>query len=197
MGSRLLLLLLLLLLLPPLAVVLAAGGAGAGPVVTGHVGIGLPRAQAGALEESGDLGTALGASVGWRFDEFVQWDAVEFGYVSAPQQDAFGSTPANQLALGTAVRLGIFRDSARLHPYASFGFGGSRTSWEIIGFPDVDEWGFEWSAGGGFLYNFTPTMAAGLRYRYRGATLDSLPGAPQQEVDVRVHAIEVELSFGH
>ena len=195
MGSRLLLSLLLLLLLP-LAVVLAAGAAGAGPIVAGHVGVGLPRAQAGALEESGDLGVALGASLGWRFDEFVQWDAVEFGYLSAPQQDAFGSYTASQLAVGTGLRLGVFRDSARLHPYMSFGFGGSRTSWEIIGFPDVAQWGFEWSAGAGFLFDLTPTMAAGLRYRYRGATLDSLPGAPQQDVDVRVHAIEVELSFG-
>ena len=168
----------------------------AGPVVTGHVGIGLPRAQAGALEESGDLGTALGASVGWRFDEYLQWDAVEFGYLNAAQGDAPGSATASQLAVGTALRLGFFRDSTRFHPYASAGFGGSRTAWEIIGFPDVAQWAFEWNAGAGFLYNFTSTMAAGLRYRYRGATLDSLPGAPPQEVDVRVHAIEVELSFG-
>ncbi len=168
----------------------------AGLVGTASVGVVMPNLEAGGVEEAGDSGYIFGGSIGWRFGGIVQWDTVETAYMSANQNDILGQYTTNNYSIGSGLRIGSFGGESRFHPYASFGVAGSRTDLEVGGFTAVAEWGFEWNAGAGLLFDLTDQMAVGARYRYRSSSIPSFLSLPGGDVNVNLHTIAVEFLFG-
>jgi hypothetical protein len=168
----------------------------AGLVGSASVGVVMPNLEAGGVEEAGDSGYIFGGSLGWRFGNVVQWDTIEAFYMSANQSDNLGQYTANNYSIGSGLRIGSFGKESRFHPYASFGVAGSRTDFEAGGFTLAAEWGFEWNAGVGLLFDLTDQTAAGVRYRYRSTSIPSFLGLPGLDVNVNLHTIAVEFAFG-
>jgi len=171
--------------------------ASAGMVTSVGIGVAMPSLEVNNFEEAGDSGFDIGGSIGFRFSDMVQWDTLEFHYLSADQNDGFGAYEANNLAVGTGFRVGSFGGESRLHPYASFGIGGSRTTIEGAGVY-AWQWGFEWNAGVGLLYDISDQMALGVRYRYRSTSIDYIFGVVLlDDVSVNIHTIGLEFAFGN
>ncbi len=168
----------------------------AGLVGTASAGVVMPNLEASSVEEAGDSGYAFGGSIGWRFGGIVQWDTVEAAYMSANQNDNLGQYTANNYSIGSGLRIGGFGGESRLHPYASFGVAASRTDLDVGGLTAVAEWGFEWNAGVGLLFDLTDEMAVGARYRYRSTSIPSFLSLPGRDVNVNLHTIAVEFVFG-
>jgi hypothetical protein len=171
-------------------------GALAGLVASGSAGVVMPNLEAGSIEEAGDAGYVFGGSLGWRFGGIVQWDTVEAFYMSANQNDTLGQYTTNNYSIGSGLRIGSFGGESRFHPFLSFGVAGSRTDLEVAGLTEVAEWGFEWNAGAGLLFDITDSMAVGARYRYRSSAIPSFLGLPGADVNVNLHTIAVEFVFG-
>ena len=173
-----------------------APNAFAGFVSAASFGVVMPSLEAGNLEEAGDAGYVLGASLGWRFGDIFQWDVVDLYYMSADQDDGLGIYTASNYSAGTGIRLGSFGDS-RLQPYVSFGIAASRTDLEVSGLTSSADWGFEWNAGAGLLFSLSDSLALGVRYRYRSSSIPSVLGIPLNDVNVNLHTIAAEVSFGN
>ena len=168
----------------------------AGLVATASAGAVIPNLSAGSVEEAGDAGYVFGASLGWRFGDYVQWDTVEASYMSANQNDALlGQYKTDNHSIGSGFRIGSFGDGSRFHPFVSFGVAGSRTDLNVSGFPAVAEWGFEWNAGAGLIFDLTDQIAVGARYRYRSTSIPSFLSLPSG--DVNLHTVAVEFVFGN
>ena len=179
-----------------LLVVLIVPRAFGGFVATVNVGAAIPSLEVGDVEETGDSGFDIGGSIGFRLSDVVQWDAVELHYMSADQNDSFGSYEASNLVLGTGFRVGMFSHSSRLHPYVSFGVGGSQVTIEGSGLY-ARQWGFEWNVGAGLLLNVTEQTALGFRYRYRRTSTDDLLGLSiLDNVNVNIQTMGIEFAFG-
>ena len=169
----------------------------AGLVATASAGAVIPNLSAGSVEEAGDAGYVFGASLGWRFGDYVQWDTVEASYMSANQNDDLGQYTTDNYSIGSGFRIGSFGDGSRFHPFVSFGVAGSRTDLNVSGLTAVAEWGFEWNAGAGLIFDLTDQMALGARYRYRSTSIPSILGVPVNDIDVNLHTVAVEFVFGN
>ena len=169
----------------------------AGLVATASAGAVMPNLSAGSFEGTGDAGYVFGASLGWRFGDYVQWDTVEASYMSANQNDDLGQYTADNYSIGSGFRIGSFGDGSRFHPFVSFGVAGSRTDLNVSGLTAVAEWGFEWNAGAGLIFDLTDQMAVGARYRYRSTSIPSFLGLPSGDVNVNLHTVAVEIVFGN
>ena len=167
----------------------------AGLVATASAGAVIPNLSAGSVEEAGDAGYVFGASLGWRFGDYVQWDTVEASYMSANQNDDLGQYTTDNYSIGSGFRIGSFGDGSRFHPFVSFGVAGSRTDLNVSGLTAVAEWGFEWNAGAGLIFDLTDQMAVGARYRYRSTSIPSFLSLPSG--DVNLHTVAVEIVFGN
>ena len=168
----------------------------AGVVGTGSVGVAIPSLQIGDIEEGGDAGYMVGGSVGFRFSKWIQWDVLETYYMSADQHDQYESYmyTGSNWTVGSGFRFGQFSQDSRFHPYASIGLAGSRTNIES-GYSYTWQWGFEWNAGVGFLYDFGEETALGIRYRYRSTRISSLLGYPVN-LNVNIHTVGIEFAWG-
>lgn len=165
----------------------------AGLVGSLSVGTAIPNIEQLGVEYDGDAGYMIGGSIGWRFGNFVQWDWVETYYMSS--ENAGYTT--NNVAIGTGVRIGSFGEDSRFHPYVSFGIGASETSEGDLFNIGARQWGFEWNAGLGVLYNFSDRTALGLRYRYRSTSISSNNAFSFLPLDVNIHTIGAEIVWGH
>ena len=165
----------------------------AGLVATASAGAVMPNLSAGSFEGTGDAGYVFGASLGWRFGDYVQWDTVEASYMSANQNDDLGQYTADNYSIGSGFRIGSFGDGSRFHPFVSFGVAGSRT--HLDGIALLTEWNFEWNAGAGLIFDLTDQMAVGARYRYRSTSIPSFLSLPSG--DVNLHTVAVEFVFGN
>jgi len=169
--------------------VFSSSAALAGLVATASIGTAIPSVEQGGVQFDGDAGFNLGASLGIRIGDMIQWDAIEVNYMSSDQVDnLFGNYTAKDTTIGTGVRVGLFGGNSRFHPYASIGIGGTRID-------VVDQWGFEWNVGGGILFDLTDSLAVGVRYRYRGAKIDS-SGISGSDLDVNTQTVAFEVVFG-
>ncbi len=178
-------------------VVSSSSNALAGLVGSVSVGAALPSVELLGVESGGDAGYMLGGSIGWRFGNLIQWDWVETYYMSGEQTDVSGSYTANNFSFGTGVRIGIFGDDSRFHPYASFGIAASETSTGELFNRYNWQWGFEWNAGVGFLVNITDRFAVGGRYRYRSTSISSDNAFSTNPLDINIHTIGGEIVWGH
>ncbi len=168
----------------------------AGLVATASAGAVMPNLSAGSFEGTGDAGYVFGASLGWRFGDYVQWDTVEASYMSANQKDALlGQYKTDNHSIGSGFRIGSFGDGSRFHPFVSFGVAGSRT--DLDGIAQLAEWNFEWNAGAGLIFDLTDQIAVGARYRYRSTSIPSILGVPVNDVNVNLHTVAVEFVFGN
>ena len=178
-------------------VVSSSSNALAGLVGSVSVGAALPSVEELGAESGGDAGYMLGGSIGWRFGNLIQWDWVETYYMSGEQTGVSGPFTANNVSLGTGVRIGSFGDDFRFHPYASFGIAASETSTGNLFSRDNWQWGFEWNAGIGFLYNVSDRFAIGARYRYRSTSISRNNALSLNPLDINIHTIGAEIMWGH
>ena len=177
--------------------VFSSSAALAGLVATASIGAAIPSLEQFDTTLDGDSGYSIGGSLGMRFGDMIQWDTAELSYQSADQNDIFlGQYTSSALTIGTGIRLGMFGDDSKFHPYVSFGLGGSRDNFESGGLDVITEWGFEWNAGGGILFDVTDSVSVGARYRYRSNSFDEAFGVPISEVTIGVHNISFEIAFG-
>lgn len=167
-----------------------------GVVGTGSVGVALPSLESGNSEEGGDAGYMVGGSIGWRFSGWVQWDILETYYMSADQHDSYEGYmyTGSNWTIGSGLRFGRFTADSRFHPYVSGGVAGSRTTIES-GSVYIWQWGFEWNAGVGFLYDVGESTGLGIRYRYRSTDIPSILGYPV-DLNVNIHTVAVEFVWG-
>ena len=166
-------------------------------IATASIGAAIPSLEQFDTTIDGDSGYSIGGSLGMRFGDMIQCDTAELSYQSADQNDIFlGQYTSSALTIGTGIRLGMFGDGSKFHPYVSFGLGGSRDNFEAGGVDVITEWGFEWNAGGGVLFDVTDSVSVGARYRYRSNSFDEAFGVPISEVTIGVHNISFEIAFG-
>jgi opacity protein-like surface antigen len=149
-----------------------------------QLGLGAGRTNFSAEGESGPgyWGFGLDAAAGVTFSERVRWDVVMLGY---NQFTAPGSTSASRFDLQTAVWIGNFSRTSKLHPYIGASLGSAR-------FSEADdvEWGFAWGAGAGLEYQVTSSLALGPRYMFRQALLE-----PSGEPHVNLNTHQFTLSI--
>ncbi|MDG2336271.1 MAG: outer membrane beta-barrel protein [Myxococcota bacterium] len=136
-----------------------------------QLGLGAGRTNFAVNGSSGPgyWGFGLDAAAGVTFSERVRWDVVMLGY---NQFDVPGSSMSNsRFDLQTAVWIGNFSRTSKLHPYIGASLGSARFSQA-----DEVEWGFAWGAGAGLEYQVTSTLALGPRYMFRQALLEPAGG---------------------
>lgn len=167
-------------------------GAGSSGYLRLGLGAGLTNASAPSVDDTGYWGFGMDAAVGVTFAERVRWDVLMVGY---SRFDALGtlegipvSFTGSRLDLQTAVWIGDFSRTRRLHPYIGASIGSARYS----EFDDV-YWGFAWGAGAGFEYQVTSHLAIGPRYMFRQALLEYTVGPNTHGFNLNTHELTVSI----
>ena len=170
----------------------ASAAEGVRPYGTFSMGFSVPDATANEVQaESGTNGN-FGAAIGIQTSDLFRWDIVEVRYVNFAGTDLGFGTSRSAVSLATTLNWGYFAESARFQPYLSLGLGTERLRYySNAKAQDANEWGFQWSLGGGIDLNASDNFRTGIRYRYSRSTrtIESTRYA------LSAHAVTLEFAF--
>ena len=170
-------------------------------VGTIRVGVALPNLSYQGVTFDGNAGVDVGFTLGGQFGDYFRLDGLDFSYLGGSTVISGVNVDEFFLIIGTGVRLGLFAETQKLHPYVSIGIGGAYGQQDQSGFTAASGWGFEWNLGAGLEYQVNRHLGLGLRYRYRSSTINFLvatggfPPFAYISPTVSAHTIGVEVSF--
>ena len=170
----------------------ASAAEGVRPYGTFSMGFSVPDATANEVQaESGTNGN-FGAAIGIQTSDLFRWDIVEVRYVNFAGTDLGFGTSRSAVSLATTLNWGYFAESARFQPYLSLGLGTERLRYYINAKAQgANEWGFQWSLGGGIDQNASDNFRTGIRYRYSKSTRT----IESTKYSLAAHAVTLEFAF--
>ena len=170
----------------------ASAAEGVRPYGTFSMGFSVPDATANEVQaESGTNGN-FGAAIGIQTSDLFRWDIVEVRYVNFAGTDLGFGTSRSAVSLATTLNWGYFAESARFQPYLSLGLGTERLRYySNAKAQDANEWGFQWSLGGGIDLNASDNFRTGIRYRYSKSTRT----IESTKYSLAAHAVTLEFAF--
>lgn len=133
-------------------------------------GVGFPQLAGEFGNAGGYVGVAASVQNPGQLGEFVQLDVLDVNYWTGVQKEYIWGYPVDYdssvFAIGSAVRIGDFRNCQRWQTYVIAGLGAARTQFGAYGY-EWAQWGVQGNIGLGLNVNFGDEVPFNVGVKYR------------------------------